>query len=931
MHRVAGIRGFLRGVIGLSILLAALPALGASNPALLPEAGPVVEEVSIPVEASPGDDMDWAGLARGLVLLPGGGTFSTDRLRASIEALELCGRFRSVDARSEPMNGGVRIIFTLVPHRLIRVIRVRGAYPLFEGEILNRMTIYPGDAFVEEVISEQAELVARLFRREGYPDAKVEVSAEPDADARFVVIGVRIDKGGRRRMKSLAFEGNRAFSDWRLRWKTKTGRMGLLPLRRFVEPVFKKDVGKVVQFYRSKGYAESIVDTRFEEDPDDGSVDMVVAVVEGPRYKVDFSGNEHFWDRTLRKDLVIFTRGNRNDLGLKKSARKMKERYREAGFPEAKVRFEEVPTAGEEGKKRVIRFIIDEGPRSIVESIRIEGNEVLDDKAIRGRMFTRPPGLLHRGAFVPETLDEDLIAIRSLYVKNGFMDAEIGREVTRSADGGVVIVGLTIKEGPRTIVSSGTVTGTGLLSEAEIAKALALKAGKPFRKYMVKEDEKALAALISEKGYPHVEVSGDFSVNEDHSEAAVVYRVDEGSPVVMGEAWYNGNFRTKEKILNREFEMKPGDPFSLKRMLEGQRNIRDLDIFHSVQFKTIGLREEAEKISLFVEVEEEKPYFAQAGGGYETERGLFAHARAGDHNLLGTNKDLWVGGEVSEIGYRGETGFTESRLLGTRVSMNLGLFAEDRAEFIQDFGTRVYGASVGFVRELLDHLTLGLHVRYERRDQYRRSPDIPLAEEFDPRGIIVTTPSIGFDTRDSFIRPRRGILSSISVEVSKGLDNDLDDFIKYNADLRFYWTPIKRLTLAWLGRAGYIDPYGGADKVPEDQLFFLGGTADVRGFDENMLRFDVDGEPLGARLSAVGSMEARVDLGLNFEFTGFFDAGGLMSTFEEAGSESFRPSAGAGLRYVTPIGPIGFLYGFKIDGKAGESLGRLHFSLGYTF
>ena len=56
-----------------------------------------------------------------------------------------------------------------------------------------------------------------------------------------------------------------------------------------------------------------------------------------------------------------------------------------------------------------------------------------------------------------------------------------------------------------------------------------------------------------------------------------------------------------------------------------------------------------------------------------------------------------------------------------------------------------------------------------------------------------------------------------------------------------------------------------------------------------------------------------------------------MSTFDEAGAKSFRPSAGAGLRYITPIGPIGFLYGFKLDREDEESLGRLHFSLGYTF
>ncbi|MGC9324793.1 MAG: BamA/TamA family outer membrane protein, partial [Desulfomonilia bacterium] len=42
-------------------------------------------------------------------------------------------------------------------------------------------------------------------------------------------------------------------------------------------------------------------------------------------------------------------------------------------------------------------------------------------------------------------------------------------------------------------------------------------------------------------------------------------------------------------------------------------------------------------------------------------------------------------------------------------------------------------------------------------------------------------------------------------------------------------------------------------------------------------------------------------------------------------------SVGAGLRYITPIGPIGILYGHKLERNPSESPGRFHFSVGYTF
>ena len=200
-----------------------------------------------------------------------------------------------------------------------------------------------------------------------------------------------------------------------------------------------------------------------------------------------------------------------------------------------------------------------------------------------------------------------------------------------------------------------------------------------------------------------------------------------------------------------------------------------------------------------------------------------------------------------------------------------------------------------------------------------------------PGSILVTTPSIRYDTRDSFIRPRKGILSSLSVDTSKGLRNSLDDFFKYRYDLRLYTTPLPRLTFAWLGRAGYIDPFGPAERIPDDQLFYLGGTSDVRGFRENMLRIDAQGGPVGGRTMLGGSVEARIDLGRNVEFTLFYDVGHVGRTYAESVSEDTRSSVGAGLRYITPVGPIGLLYGLKLKPEEGESPGRLHFSIGYTF
>ena len=360
-----------------------------------------------------------------------------------------------------------------------------------------------------------------------------------------------------------------------------------------------------------------------------------------------------------------------------------------------------------------------------------------------------------------------------------------------------------------------------------------------------------------------------------------------------------------------------------------------MDIFHSAQFKTIGLKEKNRQVNLFTELEEEKPYYLNTGLGYESNIGFYAKLKVGDKNLFGTNKNAWFESEFSQIGYLVKLGLLEPRLLGTRITSAFDIYKERKEEFSKNFGTDVLGSSLNFSRKITPNLTTGLGFRFEQREQFttdswRAEPGVD-PSEFEKRIVLAMTPSVAYDTRDSFIRPRKGFFSALSVDFSKGLEKELDDFIRGMVDVRCYITPISRITFAWLGRAGHVEPYSSDKSIPADQLFFLGGTSDVRGYKENLLLFDDNGDPIGGRTSVAGSLEGRIDLGKNFELALFYDIGRLSDTEGVDDSGGFRSTVGTGLRYITPIGPIGILYGHKLDKKSGESDGRFHFSIGYTF
>jgi len=184
---------------------------------------------------------------------------------------------------------------------------------------------------------------------------------------------------------------------------------------------------------------------------------------------------------------------------------------------------------------------------------------------------------------------------------------------------------------------------------------------------------------------------------------------------------------------------------------------------------------------------------------------------------------------------------------------------------------------------------------------------------------------------DSYARPTRGFYLNASAGYTRDIFEDLDNFMKYQIKTKYYTQPFSRLVLAFQAMYGTLQNFSSDALLPDDQLFFLGGISDVRGFGENELLVDSFGDPVGGKTQIAGSIEARIDLGGNLELPIFVDAGTLRDTPRSGRTEGVKYTIGSGLRYMTPVGPVGLLYGYRLNPETGEDSGRLHFSIGYTF
>jgi outer membrane protein insertion porin family len=855
---------------------------------------PIISQVIVDVQGIKGDVSRWVDLVKNLIFIREGERFSTKRFQDSLEALTSSKIFKAIHVFEKSVNHDqLDLHFQVTPYPRVKDIKISGAFPLLEREILNAMELRTGDAYDPDAFPAKETAIVRLFKNEGYIAPVVNLGARENPADGDMVVFVNIDKGDFFHIRRFEIKGNRAFSKTRLKLRIKTYKSWLIPdfMRRFKKKEFDKDIKSLIRFYRGKGYPDVVVSSVVHRDANTQNVSISLNIDEGPRYDIEFEGNKAFWNFTLKKDLVLFKEGNERDFGLKKSIRMVKKRYLKAGYKDCRIEMESERKQEAEQSVRNIRLMIDEGPQYIVNSLDFKGNSAFDSKKIKKQILTRTPGIVANGAFVQETLEEDKRAITSLYLKQGYMNTEVKDQVKSDKDINEkkhnVDVTIEIEERVQTHVKSLTIHGLNVLSDAQALEAVTLKKGSVFRDYMIRSDENTLASLISEKGYPHVKVKGSVAISKDNTEATVTYDVDEGPFVKMGQVALTGNFLTKKRVINNELELDPGEPFSLSKFLRSQRNIRDINVFDSVRFNTFGLKENADKVNMLLELEEKKPYYIQSGVGYDTERKFYTNILAGDQNLFGLNKNIYAGGEISQIGYRGDLGISDPRFLGTRIKSEVNMFTETREEFNTDFGTRERGVSLSFNRKLFQKFNAGLSFVYSYKKNYPRDlGPISVSDEnsYKTREILTVSPSLVYNNIDSYIRPRKGLFSSLLLDISKGIHNSLDDFFRYRFEVRKYYTPIENLSFALRGRIGDITPFEDASAIPEDQLFFLGGTSTVRGFDENLLRFDSAGNAIGGLTSILGNIEARIDLGSDFGLSFFYDIGSVKNAIIDEGT-----------------------------------------------
>ena len=223
-------------------------------------------------------------------------------------------------------------------------------------------------------------------------------------------------------------------------------------------------------------------------------------------------------------------------------------------------------------------------------------------------------------------------------------------------------------------------------------------------------------------------------------------------------------------------------------------------------------------------------------------------------------------------------------------------------------------------------LAATLSYNLERIQQYN-AQDPEDNGEYTIGSII---PALSLDMRDSPLLPSKGVYSTLSYEIASSAFGSQRKpvpvgFRKMQFRSDFH-NPLP------FGMLGYFSFRTGVEQnsekpfaIPTSRQFVLGGAGSLRGFKEQELNTG-DAQITGS-LSYV-NYRAQID----FPFAGalhfgpFFDAANLLIDRYSFGM--LRYGTGAGFRYRSPVGPINFDWGFKLDPRVGEDTNQFYFSIG---
>ncbi|MDR0402506.1 MAG: outer membrane protein assembly factor BamA [Treponema sp.] len=329
---------------------------------------------------------------------------------------------------------------------------------------------------------------------------------------------------------------------------------------------------------------ETIVPTALPADSLGNEVIIQFKVVELPLVsRITFTGNSGVKRRELMEAISLKVNDVANQMLIRADEQAVKNKYTEKGFPDAGVR-SELRKARNDTVELVFHIV--EGERTVVTAVFFEGNSVYSSSTLRGRLSMKPKGIGRDGSFQEARLLADREALTRYYQDRGYLDAEVTdvvQELVKDEDGNnSMTITYRVYEG-RTYTFTGiSFEGNDIFSTEDLQKLLRSTPGELANASRVEADLQRVADLYYENGYIFNTISQEELRNPEEGTIAFKISIVERGRAHIENVVIRGNEKTKDFVILREIPLETGDVFSKTKVMEGIRNLYNLQYFSTI-------------------------------------------------------------------------------------------------------------------------------------------------------------------------------------------------------------------------------------------------------------------------------------------------------------------------------------------------------------
>ena len=678
--------------------------------------------------------------------------------------------------------------------------------------------------------------------------------------------------------------------------------------------------------------------------------DKVVVVIVEERSiiaNVDFVGLKEFDKEVLLKSLreVGIGEGLPFDKALADRAeQELKSQYLTRSLYGAEV----VTTVTPIERNRVnVTFTVTEGEVAHISEIRIVGNKAFEESTLRGLFDLTTSGWLtfytKNDRYSRVKLNADLETLKAFYLNRGYLEFAVeSTQVTISPNKEDITITVNIREGQPYTVTSVSLEGDFLGREDEFKSLVAIRPGDLFRADAVAATTRAFTDLYGAFGYAFARVDARPEIDRARGQVAIVLFAEPQRRVYVRRIIIAGNDRTRDEVIRREFRQFEAAWYDARRIKLSRDRVDRLGYFSEVNVQTSEVPGAPDQVDVTITVKEKPTGNISVGLGYSSASKVAFNAAIKQDNVLGSGN--YLGLEFNTTSYNRVVvlstvdpyftidGISRAFDLYYRTSTPIN----SQGEYYQIVTA---GTSVRFGVPYSDFDTVYYGVGYEQTEINGTLVGMPLnyqiyIEEFgrDSNSVPLT---LGWtrDSRDSAVTPNVGSLKRVTGEWSVG--GDLR-YLRLNLQYQQYFPIGRQFTYAFNTEIGYGVGLNG-QTYPVFKNFYGGGLGSVRGFEQGSLGpIDVTGAFIGGtrRFNLNNELYVPVPGAGNdrtFRIFGYLDAGNVWGENQAVTFDSLRASAGIGVSWISPLGPLKLSYGVPIKKQPGDRIQKLQFQIGTAF